>query len=84
MYIYPLIITPGGITSGNMNLRILRIYNIYVHNFAYTLYNSEFRQESDFEVKHRCYQQAFRGLYTLHTFRVTLGIWMHQKLTYAC
>ena len=32
---------------------------MYVHNFAYTLYNAEFRQESDFEVKHRCYQRAF-------------------------
>ena len=32
---------------------------MYVHNFAYTLYNAEFCQESDFEVKHRCYQRAF-------------------------
>ena len=32
---------------------------MYIHNFAYTLYNAEFRQESDFEVKHRCYQRTF-------------------------
>ena len=56
----PLIITPGGITSGHMNLRILNIYMcVCVHNFAYTPYNAEFRQESDFEVKHRCYQRTF-------------------------
>ena len=27
----PLFISPAGITSGHMNLRILRIYNMYVY-----------------------------------------------------
>ena len=26
---------------------------------SHTPYNAEFRQESDFEVKHRCYQRTF-------------------------
>ena len=49
----PLVITPGVITSGHYEATVTMNTYIYICTyFAYTLYNAEFRQESDFEVKH--------------------------------
>ena len=45
---------------------------MYVHNFAYTLYNAEFRQDFEFEVEHRCYQRTFwRNVYITYFLSYT-------------